>query len=229
MEKRVFWMALIALMLSIITLAIIVIDVWSISVIDSNTFISAMVGIMTLVFTLLIGYQIYNAINAREKMEAMRGEIDARLKEVEIIKGNVEALTNEFRQGGYILQARIEAKTPMHQYVAFLKMLSAIRAALDVDNREEGYGWMLNELKEYMLLLNNTYPFTGSSDVIPKVVEEYRNKYKNDDIAIRKHDNYYIIRDTYEPLMADFEKRLDGIAQMKAMSLTEVGEELKVE
>lgn len=229
MEKRAFWMALIALMLSIITLAIIVMDVWSISVIDSNTFISAMVGIMTLVFTLLIGYQIYNAINAREKMEAMRGEIDARLKEVEIIKGNVEALTNEFRQGGYILQARIEAKTPMHQYVAFLKMLSAIRAALDVDNREEGYGWMLNELKEYMLLLNNTYPFTGSSDVIPKVVEEYRNKYKNDDIAIRKHDNYYIIRDTYEPLMADFEKRLDGIAQMKAMSLTEVGEELKVE
>lgn len=229
MEKRAFWMALIALMLSIITLAIIVMDVWSISVIDSNTFISAMVGIMTLVFTLLIGYQIYNAINAREKMEAMRGEIDARLKEVEIIKGNVEALTNEFRQGGYILQARIEAKTPMHQYVAFLKMLSAIRAALDVDNREEGYGWMLNELKEYMLLLNNTHPFTGSSDVIPKVVEEYRNKYKNDDIAIRKHDNYYIIRDTYEPLMADFEKRLDGIAQMKAMSLTEVGEELKVE
>lgn len=229
MEKRVFWMALIALMLSIITLAIIVMDVWSISVIDSNTFISAIVGLMTLVFTLLVGYQIYNAITAREKMEAMRGEIDARLKEVEIIKGNVEALTNEFRQGGYILQARIEAKTPMHQYVAFLKMLSAIRAALDVDNREEGYGWMLNELKEYMLLLNNTYPFSGSSDVIPKIVEEYRNKYKNDDIAIRKHDNYYIIRDTYEPLMADFEKRLDGIAQMKAMSLTEVGEELKVE
>jgi hypothetical protein len=29
--------------------------------------------------------------------------------------------------------------------------------------------------------------------------------------------------------MADFEKRLDGIAQMKAMSLTKVGEELKVE
>lgn len=229
MEKRAFWMALIALMLSIITLAIIVMDVWSISVIDSNTFISAMVGIMTLVFTLLIGYQIYNAINAREKMEAMRGEIDARLKEVEIIKGNVEALTNEFRQGGYILQARIEAKTPMHQYVAFLKMLSAIRAALDVDNREEGYGWMLNELKEYMLLLNNTYPFSGSSDVIPMIVNEYRKKYKNDDAAIRSHDNYYIIRDTYEPLMADFEKRLDGIAQMKAMSLTEVGEELKVE
>lgn len=229
MEKRAFWMALVALMLSIGTIGVMIMGVWKMSVIDSNTFISAMVGIMTLVFTLLIGYQIYNAINVREKMEAMRGEIDAKLKEVEIIKGNVEALTNEFRQGGYILQARIEAKTPMHQYVAFLKMLSAIRAALDVDNREEGYGWMLNELKEYMLLLNNTYPFTGSSDVIPMIVEEFRKKYMNDDKAIRLHDKYYVIRDMYEPLMADFEKRLNGIAKMKTMSFTEVGEELKVE
>lgn len=247
MEKRAFWMALVALMLSIGTIGVMIMGVWEMSVIDSNTFISTIVGLMALVFTLLVGYQIYNAITAREKMDAMRSEMYAKLKEIDILKtelqdvrlelkgeiavskSNVDSLTKEFEQGGYILQARVVAKTPQNDYVAFLKMLSAIRAALDVDNRDEGYGWMMNELKEYMLLLNNTYPFSGSPDIIPKIVEEYRNKYKNDDIAIRKHDNYYIIRDTYEPLMADFEKRLDGIAQMKAMSLTEVGEELKVE
>ena len=75
MEKRAFWMALVALMLSLTTIGVIVMDVWSISVIDSNTFISAMVGIMTLVFTLLIGYQIYNTIDTKQKLE----EID-RLK-----------------------------------------------------------------------------------------------------------------------------------------------------
>ena len=247
MEKRAFWMALVALMLSIGTIGVMIMGVWEMSVIDSNTFISTIVGLMALVFTLLVGYQIYNAITAREKMDAMRREMYTKLNEIDrlktelqdirlelkgeiaVSKSNVDALTKEFEQGGSILQARVVAKTPQNDYVAFLKMLSAIRAALDVDNRDEGYGWMMNELKEYMLLLNNTYPFSGSSDVIPKIVEEYRNKYKNDDIAIRKHDNYYIIRDTYEPLMADFEKRLDGIAQMKAMSLTEVGKELKVE
>ena len=229
MEKRAFWMALVALMLSLTTIGVIVMDVWSISVIDSNTFISAMVGIMTLVFTLLIGYQIYNTIDTKQKLE----EIDRLKSDLQNFQQASEkkttALYNEFAQGGYILQARTVAQNPKDDYVAFLKMLSAIRAALDVDNRDEGYGWMLKELKEYMLLLNNTYPFSGSSDVIPMIVNEYRKKYKNDDAAIRSHDNYYIIRDTYEPLMADFEKRLDGIAQMKAMSLTEVGEELKVE
>lgn len=240
MEKRAFWMALVALMLSIGTIGVMIMSVWEMSVIDSNTFISAIVGLMALVFTLLVGYQIYNAITAREKMESMRNEMSARLKEIDILKANVQnlqqasekkinALYNEFAQGGNILQARTAALNPKDDYVAFLKMISAIRAALDVDNREEGYGWMLNELKTYMLLLNNTYPFSGSSNEIPMIVNEYRKKYKDDDAAIRSHDNYYIIRDTYEPLMADFEKRLDGIAQMKAMSLTEVGEELKVE
>lgn len=229
MEKRAFWMALVALMLPILTLAIIVMDVWSISVIDSNTFISAMVGIMTLVFTLLIGYQIYNTIDTKQKLE----EIDRLKSDLQNFQQASEkkttALYNEFAQGGYILQARTVTQNPKDDYVAFLKMLSAIRAALDVDNRDEGYGWMLDELKTYMLLLNNTYPFSGSSDTIPMIVEEYRKKYKDDDKAIRLHDNYYIIRDRYEPLMADFERRLDGIAQMKAMSLTEVGKEHKVE
>ena len=36
------------------------------------------------------------------------------------------------------------------------------------------------------------------------------------------------IKFLYEPLMADFEKRLNGIAQMKAMSETEVGKEKEV-
>ena len=65
MKKWGFWMALIALMLSLGTIATIIMNVWSISVIDSNSFISAMIGLMTLVFTLLIGYQIYNALEIK--------------------------------------------------------------------------------------------------------------------------------------------------------------------
>ena len=69
MKKWGFWMALIALMLSLGTIATIIMNVWSISVIDSNSFISAMIALMTLVFTLLIGYQIYNALEIKEKIQ----------------------------------------------------------------------------------------------------------------------------------------------------------------
>ena len=108
---------------------------------------------------------------------------------------------------------------------AFLKMLGAIRYSLDVDHKEDGYGWMIKELEEYMLLLNNGYPFSGSSDDIPQKVQEYRDTYKEDDEIIRKHNNYYLIRDLYEPLMAKFNIRLDLIAQMKPVSLTKVDQE----
>ena len=84
---------------------------------------------------------------------------------------------------------------------------------------------MIKELEEYMLLLNNGYPFSGSSDDIPQKVQEYRDTYKEDDEIIRKHNNYYLIRDLYEPLMAKFNIRLDLIAQMKPVSLTKVDQE----
>ena len=127
------------------------------------------------------------------------------------------------------MQARMHALKVTEKHGAFLKMLLAIQHALDVNHTEDGYGWMLKELKEYMLMINNSYPFSGSSEQIKAQVDEYRGFYKETDAAIKRHCDYYIIRDEYERLMMAFEKRLDGIAQMKAMSSTNVGEEMKTE
>ena len=75
MKKYTFWIAIVALMLSLCLIAVICMDVWEISVIDSNSFISGLVAIMSIIFTLLVGYQIYNALDLKEKI----AEID-RLK-----------------------------------------------------------------------------------------------------------------------------------------------------
>lgn len=229
MKKLTFFLSIIAIIISVITIILFFCKVSPNSVVDSNTFISTLVALFSLAITLLIGYQIYNAVEIRDRMEAVRKDVDTKLNELNIIKNNIEELKNEFKQGGYLLQARLYAGKVREQHYAFIKMLSALRASLDVDNREDGYGWMLDELKEYMLMINNGYPFSGSSDEIPNKIQGYKDYFNEDDKAIRNHDNYYIIRDTYEPLMYDFEKRLNYIAQMKPMSLTEVGECLKTE
>lgn len=225
MKNTTFWIALTALMLSLGIIAVLIMDVWDVSVIDSNTFISAMVGMMTLVFTILIGYQIYNALEIRDKI----AEIDKLKEELQEAKHNlskdINELTREFQQGGYIMQARLAAEKSSEQHYAFLKMMSALRYSLDVNHSDDGYDWIRKELKGYMLLLNTTYPFSGSSDEIWGLVQGYRDAYKEDDEAIRAHKNYFFIRDWYEPLMIEFEKRLNGIANMKPMSLTVVGEE----
>ena len=111
-----------------------------------------MVALFSLAITLLIGYQIYNAVDIHDRMETIKKDVDTRLKELNTIKNDIEELKKEFRQGGYLLQARLYAGQAREQHYAFLKMLSALRASLDVDNRQEGYGWMIDELKEYMLI-----------------------------------------------------------------------------
>lgn len=224
-----FWVAIIALVLSLGTIGVIIVNAWEISVIDSNTFISTMVGLMTLVFTLLIGYQIYNALEIKEqlsKISKLQEELQSTKKELQKeihdAQKSLSNLTADFNQGIYIMQARQCAMKPAQAHVAFIKMLSAIQHALDVDHKDDGYEWMLEELKSYMLCLNNTYPFTGASEKVVSIVNEYKSYYKDIDNVIRKHENYYIIRTGYELLMTAFDKRLECIAQMKPMSLTEI-------
>ncbi len=236
MKKYTFWIAIVALMLSLCLIAVICMDVWEISVIDSNSFISGLVAIMSIIFTLLVGYQIYNALDLKEKIaEIDRLKIVLQetkndlLREIQGVRKEKNQLKQEFIEGIYIIQARMHALKVTEKHGAFLKMLLAIQHALDVNHTEDGYGWMLKELKEYMLMINNSYPFSGSSEQIKAQVDEYRGFYKETDAAIKRHCDYYIIRDEYERLMMAFEKRLDGIAQMKAMSSTNVGEEMKTE
>jgi|GEM_PF-2546605 len=246
-NKFSFWLSILAILLTLSTIFVMIMDVWEISVVDSDSFISGLVALMSLVFTLLVGYQIYNAIDAREKIDRMqnelnrinefRGDIDkiraelssdiksnsATLKAlVEEAKDNNTKTENRLNEGILILLARMCAAKPIMSQNAFLKMLGAIRCALDIDHKEDGYGWMLKELEEYMLMLNNRYPFSGSSDEIPQKVQAYKDIYKEDDDLIRKHKNYYLIKDMYEPLMGKFDIRLKLISQMKPVSLTEV-------
>ena len=248
-NKYAFWVSIVALILVLGTIVTIIMEVWDISIIDSNSFISGLVALMSLVFTLLVGYQIYNAVDAREKLDAMRnelnkinefrGDIDKTRTElsaeIETNTRTLRALVDEAKEnnlkteyklneGILVILARMCANKVTEYPDAFLKMLKAIRCSLDVNHKEDGYGWMIHELKEYMLLINTGTPFDGSSNEIPRKVQEYKKYFIEDDKAIRNHDNYYIIRDMYEPLMSEFEKRLNYIAQMIPMSLTEVGE-----
>lgn len=234
MTKKSDIISIVALAVSIITIILFFVRVSPNSVVDSNTFISILVAIMTLVFSLLVGYQIYNAIEINHRMKEIDslnkelGEKEKQLrKEIQEIQKKQDNYIKEFKMGANILQARTFALDTEYFYSAFVKMLTAIRCALDVDIKEE-YENYLDELKKYMLMLNSGYPFDGSKEDVKQTVQLYRNSFKEDDEAIRKHNNYYNIKFIYEPLMADFEKRLNGIVQMKAMSETEVGKEKEV-
>lgn len=218
MGKRVYCMSLVSIVLSIITIVLFFVKVSPNSVVDSMTFISVLAAFIGISVTFLLGYQIYNAIEIKEKIN----EIDKLKVEIEEARKEYGTLSNSLNEGLYILQARQFKNEGVKSWLAFLNMLSALRIALDVNHKEDGYDWMLDELKDYMLL-NNTVPFSGTKSEIKTKVDHYRELFKGDDEAIRKHANFYIIRAKYESYMNEFDKRLHNIEEMKPCGHIEVG------
>lgn len=229
--KYAFWVANLSLIISLSLILIIVMDVWNVSVIDSNTFISTLVAMMAIIFTLVVGFQIYNVLEIKDKLseiETIKKNLENSQKEIskEILntKKSISSLSSEHSQGVYILQARMYKYSSSQNHASFLKMLSAIRYALDVEHKTDGYGWMLEELKEYMLIINNTYPFNSFDRNLQ--IKGYKEYYKIDNEAIKNHVNYFMIKDRYEPLMDEFEQRLQLISEGKNMSTTELTKEI---
>lgn len=129
MTKKSDIISIVALAVSIITIILFFVRVSPNSVVDSNTFISILVAIMTLVFSLLVGYQIYNAIEINHRMKEIDslnkelGEKEKQLrKEIQEIQKKQDNYIKEFKMGANILQARTFALDTEYFYSAFVKM-----------------------------------------------------------------------------------------------------------
>lgn len=213
MEKKSFILSIIALAVSIVTLAVIFIRVTPNSVIDLGTFIGVMTALIGISITFLVGYQIYNAIEIRQKLAEV-DQLQEKLKQLEQFNKSAE-------EGFYIIQARMAAGKAFQQPNALFKMLNAILVALDVDHKADGYQWMLDELKEYMLLFHSGC-FWGTLTQKKEKIERIKSVYLEIDQRIRKHPNYGNIRAKYEDLMKQFETRLNLIAEGHNVSQTEL-------
>lgn len=213
MEKKSFILSIIALAVSIVTLAVVFIRVTPNSVIDLGTFIGVMTALIGISITFLVGYQIYNAIEIRQKLAEV-DQLQEKLKQLEQFNKSAE-------EGFYIIQARMAAGKAFQQPNALFKMLNAILVALDVDHKADGYQWMLDELKEYMLLFHLGC-FWGTLTQKKEEIERIKSVYLEIDQRIRKHPNYDKIRSKYEELMEQFEARLNLIAEGHNVSQTEL-------
>lgn len=211
-----FWLSLLAFVISIVALAVFICKVKPYSVVTIDTYIGIIAGFIGLAVTLLIGYQIYNALDLRQRIDAVE-----KLKESwEHQQQQLEMLKNEQAEGFEIIQARLFHKTPGMTLDAFLHFHSAIKYALSVDHKHEGYEWLSDELELYMMrIVNGSFIGCLYPEDFQNKIEELRGLYKENDLNIRNHPNYFYIRKRYEELMLKFEKRLDNIANQKNVSL----------
>ncbi len=214
-----FWLSLLAFVISIVALVVFFCKVGPYSVVSIDTFIGVIAGFIGIAVTLLVGYQIYNALDLRQRIAA----VETLKTSLENQQQQLEVLKNEQAEGIEIIQARLFFNTPGMLLEAFLHFHSAIRYSLSVDHKREGYKWLLEELKVYMLGVSNV-AFADCIDQkdFQNKINELKSFYQKYDQEIRNHANYLYIRNGYEELMSKFEIRLNYISNCKSVSLEEI-------
>lgn len=213
--QSAFWFALIAFTISITMMILFFVKVSPNSVVDATTFIGVIAAFIGISVTLLIGYQIYNAVEIKNRLN----EITALQSEIETIKQKTNTQQNELYEAIHILQSRDPQLRNTYNPNVFLHFLAAIPFSLSLPEKKDGYKFLLDELEEDMMHIVLPSFGSGTKDVFENGVKELKDLYKETDEEIRRHKNYILIKERYEDLMTKFDTRLSIISQMKNPSL----------
>lgn len=209
-----FWFALIALAISVITMVLFFVKVSANSVVDCLTFIGVIAAFIGVSVTLLIGYQIYNAVEIKNRLN----KIQQLETEISDSKSKLTDLSNLQEEAIAIIEAKIlQAKDDFCN--AFVRFHSAIKYSIKLPFKREGYSLLLDDLADYMKDINLTsFDNCSASSQLITEIELFKDLFAKDIIQIKKSPDYPIISYRYEELMDKFDTRLNLIAQGKQVS-----------
>lgn len=91
------WISLIISVVSLLVSLVVLAKLWPVDSIDFD-YIGAIVGILSFLITILMGYQIYTVINVKDSLkevQQIRSEIDVKLQD------KADSLTNDFKEELY--------------------------------------------------------------------------------------------------------------------------------
>lgn len=212
--QSTFWFALIAFAISIIMVILFFVRVSPNSVVDGMTFIGVIAAFMGISVTLLIGYQIYNAVEIKNRLNKIQ-QIEA---EISDSKSKLTELSNLQEEAIAMIEAKIlQAKGDFCN--AFVRFHSAIKYSIKLPFKREGYPLLLDDLADYMKDINLTsFDNCSTSDQLITDIELFKDLFAKDIIQVKKSPDYPIISFRYEELMDKFDTRLNLIAQGQQVS-----------
>lgn len=224
MEKKSFILSIIALATSIITLAVIFIRVTPNSVIDLGTFIGVMTALIGICITFLVGYQIYNAIEIRQK-----------LAEVDMLKNKLDSTNIELKKSEanlfdsiYATLAKAVSTNPNKSVDAFYYMNVSLKYSLDIDDTRQNYVQRINDIAEYALLLRGgNGVFDGNKKQLREKIDKYKEYVQPVIDSIKAHSKYHIIADKYDRMIQAYEARMLKIKRMEPVDLFDIYKDME--
>lgn len=210
--------SLIGFSISLVTLVLFFIKVTPNSIIGIDTFLGVIAAFIGISVTLLVGYQIYNAFEVKEKLKKVN-ELEMLIKTT---KEGFLLLKNEQNEDRCVVMARLYFRTDM-PLDAFIRFHEALVFMLSTNSIKEGLKWYFEELEMYMKNIS-VDSFHDWEDVqqLAVRVNGFKGLFVDDSDFIKKHENYYIVKDIYEELMNKFEIRLENVARGKEVSAEKI-------
>lgn len=224
MKKVAFILSLLSMTISLITLIVIFWRVTPNSIVDLGTFIGVIAAFIGISVTLLIGYQIYNAMEIQHKLR----EIDHLKNQVERANDNLVKLRNDTYDSIHGVAAKIFSISPTEKYNSFYHMNMSLKYALNLNERRAEYISRIGDIEKYALALNTGNGiFHGSSEEMIRIVDEYMDWVSPIINDIKQHPNYHLIADRYDRLIQAYEVRMNKIRQSIPASINSIYEDLQ--
>lgn len=144
-----FYVSILSLMLSFGLLITWILKSWNFSVIDSDTFTSTCLALITIAVTLVIGFQIYSAIELKNKINKIKG-LEKELKDA---KKEYQSLIHELEAS--LLYSEYDRKNNEgKKNDAILKLQELILKYLEIDKEDIVLNPLMDMLELDILNLN---------------------------------------------------------------------------
>ena len=154
-EKLALFLSLIALVVSLAIVCVWIFSVDELSVVNSDTFMSAIIGVLGVLFTILMGWNIYSVIDVRQYKEEMNKTLEEIKKKTEEMNKKEKEYERKFKSqddlsAAYTFYGLGEFYFGQKRYVnSYLKYTSS---ALYFKKAEE-HGYAFHSLERINLLL----------------------------------------------------------------------------
>lgn len=190
-------LSIIAILLCLLVLILWIFEVIPHSVISSETFIGASVTLLSIIVTIAVGWQIFNAIEMRQIMR----QLEEKQKNIDEAQ---RKLDNEVRRN-YSHSLHLHHVTlgqqqeAAHQYApAVFYYFGALYAGMGLNMQYDNNDYIWDHVKFCLAQL------TG----VTKVPAQMYKDIGDIDALIRASDEYHWIRTQYEPLFEEFKSKI---------------------
>ncbi len=187
MKNLRFWAYTSAFLSIVISLAMIgfwISGVWELKVVNLNTFVGVTVSLLAIIVTLAIAWQIYNAVDMKNKVEELK-QLEGQLEEQ---KKSFDQFKLETTRDLYGVVWAIIPNDKNDPF-AFLCLLSALEAEIQLEEPNQ-HDDILDSMESLIETINE------SIEIETKELDEI----KEQDKKLRSHSNYKFIKRRYEPL-----------------------------